>query len=111
MNVLEDKLRAALRETGEEIVPHNVPPLRLRGEGRRLLLRSPRGPPPLVGMAYAAGRRRVGGRRGRRLAGHRRHVPRPHASVPGPPRPARSHGAPAGGQAALRDVPPYFVPL
>ena len=41
MNVLEDKLRAALRETGEEIVPHNVPPLRLRGEVRRhRLLRS-----------------------------------------------------------------------
>jgi len=29
MNVLEDKLRTALRETGEEIVPHSVPPLRL----------------------------------------------------------------------------------
>jgi hypothetical protein len=35
MNVLEDKLRAALRETGEEIRPHSVPPLRLDQPGRR----------------------------------------------------------------------------
>ena len=36
MNVLEDKLRAALRETGEEIGPHSVPPLYLDQPGGRL---------------------------------------------------------------------------
>ncbi|HKA98670.1 MAG TPA: hypothetical protein VKD66_20575 [Streptosporangiaceae bacterium] len=34
MNALEDKVRAALRETGAEITQRSVPPLRLRG-GRR----------------------------------------------------------------------------
>jgi hypothetical protein len=36
MNTLEDKLRTALRETGAEITPHSVPPLRLRGTPPRL---------------------------------------------------------------------------
>ncbi len=35
MNVLEDKVRTAMRETGDEIAPHSVPPLRLRGAPRR----------------------------------------------------------------------------
>ena len=30
MNTMEDKVRLALRETGDEISPHGVPPLRLR---------------------------------------------------------------------------------
>ena len=30
MNTMEDKVRLALRETGEEISQHSVPPLRLR---------------------------------------------------------------------------------
>jgi hypothetical protein len=34
MNTLEDKLRTALRETGAEITPRTVPPLRLHGTGR-----------------------------------------------------------------------------
>lgn len=37
MNTLEDKLRTALRETGAEITPQSVPPLRLNGT-RRLRL-------------------------------------------------------------------------
>jgi hypothetical protein len=41
MNVLEDKLRTALRETGEEIVPHSVPPLQLRRARHRLGLPRP----------------------------------------------------------------------
>jgi WD40-like Beta Propeller Repeat len=41
MNVLEDKLRVALRETGEEIAPHSVPPLQLRRARRRLGLPRP----------------------------------------------------------------------
>jgi hypothetical protein len=35
MNTLEDKVRAALRETGAEITPLSVPPLRLDGVSRR----------------------------------------------------------------------------
>ena len=42
MNTLEDKVRLALRDTGEEISPHSVPPLRLRGTGRARLPRIPR---------------------------------------------------------------------
>jgi len=38
MNQLEDKLAAALRDAGEEISPHSVPPLRLRGSQRRATL-------------------------------------------------------------------------
>ena len=38
MNVLEDKLRAALRETGEEIGPYAIPPLRLDQPDGRLKL-------------------------------------------------------------------------
>ena len=30
MNTMEDKVRLALRETGDEISAHSVPPLRLR---------------------------------------------------------------------------------
>jgi WD40-like Beta Propeller Repeat len=35
MTTLEDRLRAALRETAGDITPHSVPPLRLPGGGRR----------------------------------------------------------------------------
>jgi hypothetical protein len=38
MKALEDKLRAALRETGEEIGPHTVPPLYLDQPGGRVRL-------------------------------------------------------------------------
>lgn len=38
MNTLEDKLRTALRETGAEITPQSVPPLRLHSARRRLRL-------------------------------------------------------------------------
>ena len=74
MNTMEDKVRLALRETGEEIGPHSVPPLRLRGTRRH--------PPapypwPVGHLAHPAGRRGGGGRRGGRLAGHLCHVPRP----------------------------------
>ena len=41
MNTMEDKVRLALRETGEEIGPHTVPPLRLRGTRRTGLPRIP----------------------------------------------------------------------
>ena len=36
MNALEEKIRTALRETGEEVAPDSVPPLRLHGTRRRL---------------------------------------------------------------------------
>jgi hypothetical protein len=45
MNPVEDRLRAALRETAGEVTPQSVPPLRLHGARRR-------------GMAGAAARRR-----------------------------------------------------
>ena len=49
MNRLEDRLAAALRDTGEEITPDGVPPLRLRGAQRRgTLPRLPRRRPPLA---------------------------------------------------------------
>src|SRR6516164_5846512 len=48
-------------------------------------------PGPVARLAHPAGRRRGGGRGGRRLAGHLRHLPRP--------------------QSAHRKVPPYFVTL
>ena len=46
MNMLEDRLRTALRDTGAEITPQSVPPLRL--DGAR----------PRAGRAAPAGRRR-----------------------------------------------------
>jgi len=48
MNTVEDRLRAALRETASEVTPQSVPPLRLHGARRR-------------GMAGPAARRRWAG--------------------------------------------------
>ena len=110
MNVLEDKLRTALRETGEEIVPHSVPPLRLRGGERRLRLPrlAARGRwsawlTPLAAAASVAAVVAASLAISATFHGH--------SHGPGPAAAARSHGAPAGGQAALRDVPRYFVSL
>ena len=41
MNALEEKIRTALRETGEEVAPDSVPPLRLHGTRRRNAERQP----------------------------------------------------------------------
>jgi hypothetical protein len=110
MNVLEDKLRAALRETGEEIVPHNVPPLRLRGEVRRhRLLRSAarrRWSAWLTPLAAAASVAAV-------VAASLAIAATFHGHTPGSAQGAGKgpQGAPIGNPAALRDVPPYFVQL
>jgi len=109
MNVLEDKLRTALRETGEEIVPHSVPPLRLHGARRRLGLPRP-----------AAGRRWAGWLTPLAAAASVAVVVAAsvaisgtfHGHARGTGGPAiRSRGAPPGGRAALHDVPRYFVAL
>lgn len=109
MNTLEDRLTAALRETGEEITAGSVPPLVLDAPRRR-----PRVPgtasrrrwttrlTPLAAAAAVAavvaaslavsatfhGRLRAGG-----------------------PAAGSSRGAPPGGPGALRKVPPYYVSL
>ena len=95
MNVLEDKLRTALRETGEEIVPHSVPPLRLRGGERRLRLPrlAARGRwsawlTPLAAAASVAAVVAASLAISATFHGH--------SHGPGPAAAARSHGAPAG---------------
>ena len=109
MNVLEDKLRTALRETGEEITPHSVPPLQLRRARRRLGL-----PPPttrrrwsawLAPLAAAASVAAV-------VAASLTIAAMFHGHMPGSPQGGKGpQGAPIGGRAALHDVPPYFVQL
>jgi len=55
MNTLEDKVRAALRETAGEITPPSVPPLRLHdGRGQRPPAAARRWPAWLVPLAAAA---------------------------------------------------------
>jgi hypothetical protein len=110
MNMLEDKLRTALRETGEEIGPHSVPPLRLRGEGRRPRLLPPgarrRWSAWLTPLAAAASVAAVVAASLAISATFHGHAPgSPQAGGKGP------QGAPIGSPAALRDVPPYFVQL
>jgi hypothetical protein len=106
MNTVEDRVRVALRETGEEISPHSVPPLRLRNGLRRL--------PPIPGrwggwLTPLAAAASVAAVVAASLAvsaafhGHQR------GGGPGPVAP--SHGSPAGPKANLRLVPRYFVAL
>ena len=99
-----------MRETGEEIAPHSVPPLQLRRAQRRTGLPRPaarrRWPGWLAPLAAAAS---VAAVVAASLAISAT-VPRARAGSPqaagkGP------HGAPLGGLGALRDVPPYFVQL
>lgn len=110
MNVLEDTLRTAMRETGEEVAPHSVPPLRLRGPRRRLGLprfaARRRWSAWLTPLAAAASVAAVVAASLAISATFHGHTPgSPHAARRGP------HGAPVGGPAALRAVPPYFVDL
>ena len=108
MNTTEDKVRLALRETGDEISPHSVPPLRLRRtrHGARL----PRIPgrwgtwlTPLAAAAAVAAV--VAGSLAISATFHG------HARSTGPATPARWNGSPAGPRSALHKVPPYFVVL
>ena len=109
MNTLEDKLTAALRETGEEIAGESIRPLvldppryrpRVRGGAsrRRWLARlTPLAAAAAVAAVIAAS-----------LAISATFHGRIHAAEPGA---GRAGGAPAGGPGALRKVPPYYVSL
>src|SRR5215472_14448032 len=105
MNRLEDKLSAALRDTGEEITPHSVPPLRLRGAQRRVTL--PRLPRRWAAwLAPLAAATAVVAVVATSLA-----ISAPfhgHAGGPGLAGGQRLHGASIGPPSALRKVPPYF---
>jgi len=109
MNTLQDRLIAALRETGEAITEGSVPPLRLTSAPRRL------------GRPAGAGRSRWLTRLAPLAAAASvaavvvaslaisapfRGPMQGRGPVSGP-----SRGAPPGGPAALRKVPPYYVDL
>jgi hypothetical protein len=109
MNTLEGRLTAALRETGEEITGDSVPPLVLGPLGHRPRgrdgARRRRWVTRLTPLAAAAA---VAGVVAASLAVSATfHGPiQRRASAAG-----SSRGAPAGGPAALRRVPPYYVGL
>jgi hypothetical protein len=109
MNTLEDRLTAALRETAEEITGDSVPPVRLTPAPRRLGIpggadRSRR----LTRLTPLAAAAAVAAVIAASLAiSAPFHGPvRGRGSAGGP-----SRGAPPGGPAALRKVPPYYVNL
>lgn len=105
MNTMEDKVRLALRETGEEIGPRTVPPLRLQDTR---LTRQPRVParwrawltPLAAAVAVAAV---VAASLAISTAFHG------HTPTTGPAAAKRWNGSPVGPPSALRKVPPYFV--
>jgi len=108
MNRLEDKLAAALRDTGEEITPHSVPPLRLPGAQRRVTL--PRLPrrwaawlAPLAAAAAVVAVVATSLAISAPFHGHTRGNSPAGAS--------RWHGSPLGPRSALHKAPPYFVEL
>jgi hypothetical protein len=104
---MEDKVRLALRETGEEISPHSVPPLRLRGTRRTRLPRTPRRwgtwLTPLAAAAAVAAVVAASLAISTTFHGDARSA--------GPATAQRFNGSPAGPRSALRKVPPYFVVL
>jgi hypothetical protein len=109
MNGLEDRLATALRDTGEEISPDTVPPLRLHGARRRVTLprlprRWMRGLTPLAAAAAVAVVVVASLPISAMFHGHIRSTG-PAAAAP------RWSGSPAGPRSALRKVPPYFVGL
>jgi hypothetical protein len=108
MNTIEDKVRLALRETGEEISPHSVPPLQLRSTRHRARL--PRIPgrwgtwlTPLAAAAAVAAVVAASLAISATFHGHTRSA----GQAAGP----RFNGSPVGPRSALRKVPPYFVVL
>ncbi len=108
MNRLEDRLAAALRDTGEEIRPHSVPPLRLDGAQRRVTV--PRLPrrwmawlTPLAAAVAVAAVVATSLAISATFHGHARGNSPAGAS--------RWHGSPLGPRSALHKVPPYFVAL
>jgi len=107
MNTMEDKVRMALRETGEEISSHSVPPLRLQGTRRTRLPRIPgRWGTWLTPLAAAAAVAAVvAGSLAISTAFHGHTRSTGQAAAP------RFNGSPVGPRSALRKVPPYFVVL
>ncbi len=107
MNTMEDKVRLALWETSEEISPHSVPPLRLRGTRRPRLPRIPgrwgTWLTPLAAAAAVAAVVAASLAISTTFHGHTRST--------GQAAPARWNGSPVGPRSALRKVPPYFVVL
>jgi len=106
--MIEEKLAAALRDTGEEISPHSVPPLRLRGPQRRVTL--PRLPrrwmtwlTPLAAAAAVAAVVATSLAISATFHGRTRST--------GPAAAPRWNGSPIGPASALHKVPPYFVTL
>jgi hypothetical protein len=107
MNTLADKVRLALRDTGEEISPHSVPPLRLRGTRRARLPRIPgrwgTWLTPLAAAAAVAAVVAASLAISTTFHGHTR--------ATGPATAKRWNGSPAGPPSALRKAPRYFVAL
>ena len=107
MNTMEDKVRMALRDTGEEISPHSVPPLRLPGTRRTRLPRIPgrwgTWLTPLAAAAAVAAVVAASLAISTTFHGHTRGT--------GPATAPRFHGSPAGPASALHKAPPYFVAL
>ena len=108
MNRLEDRLGAALRDTGEEISPASVPPLRLRSPRRRVAL--PRLPrrwmtwlTPLAAATAVAAVVVTSLAISTTFHGHTRGTGA--AAAP------RWSGSPIGPRSALHKAPPYFVVL
>jgi len=104
---MEDKVRMALRETGEEIRPHTVPSLRLRGTRRTRLPAIPgrwgTWLTPLAAAAAVAAVVAASLAISSTFHGHARGT--------GPATAPRWNGSPIGPRSALRKVPPYFVAL
>jgi hypothetical protein len=107
MNRLEDRLAAALRDTGEEISPDSVPPLRLSPRRRVTLPRPPRRwmawLTPLAAATAVAAVVVTSLAISTTFHGHTRGT--------GPAAAPRWNGSPVGPRSALRKVPPYFVML
>lgn len=107
MNTIEDKVRLALRETGEEVGPHTVPPLQLRGTRRTRLPRIPgrwgTWLTPLAAAAAVAAVVSTSLAISTTFHGHTRST--------GPAAAKRWNGSPVGPPSAVRKVPRYFVVL
>lgn len=106
MNTTEDKVRLALRDTGEEISPHSVPPLRLRGTGRarlpRVLGRWSTWLTPLAAGAAVAAVVAASLAISTTFHGH---------THSGQAAAQRFNGSPVGPASALHLVPRYFAAL
>lgn len=108
MNMLETKLRAALRETGEEIAPGTAPRLHLPGARRRpglpvIRRRWSAWLAPVAAAASVAAVVAASLAIASTFHGHARDTGQSQA--------AAAHGSPPGPASALRLAPPYFVQL